>query len=398
VNIVEANRTGPDVDTLRRTLQIQTQLLNAVAHPDIEQEIVSRIADELRVGAALITGLRHVVARAGEVPDAALAEPWPASDSTMQHTIIESRAITIDPVSEQGDGMWLVMAWPAGEQIPADVRRVTRHGVQLLMQAHMNALMNSRQQEQLQRAQILAEILDGVTPTRMARLREQLRQLNFPTDLQYSVHLIRPVRASTEDLDAIVNRLNDVSTSRRAPFLIGRRIEDVIVVYPANSEVQEDIVDTITRANHGVSSQLSDLSQAQDGLRQAEISWATGQRIDQFTPFKDVDFIDFVIGQLPADLYREKAQSVLDQLSTGTIVVETVVEFLRNSMDIQATARALHLHPNTIRYRLARAEAYLGRTLLDPETITTLFLALRPQIQAPPTGFPSNLIPERPSL
>lgn len=394
MNIVESSRIEPDVATLRRTLRIQTQLLDAVAHPDIEREIISRIADELKVGAALVTGLRHVIARTGEVPDSALAGPWPASDSPMQHTVMEHRSITIDSVSEQGDGLWLVIAWPEGEQIPVDVRRVTRHAVQLLMQAHMNALTTSRQQEQLQRAQILAEILDGVTPTRMGRLREQLRQLNFPTDLQYSVHLIRSVRASTEDLDAIVNRLNDVAASRRAPFLIGRRIEDVIVVYPANSEVQNDIVDTITRANHGVSSQLSDLGQAQDGLRQAEISWATGQRIDQFTPFKDVDFIDFVIGQLPADLYREKAQSVLDQLSAGSIVVETVVEFLRNSMDIQATARALHLHPNTIRYRLARAEAFLGRPLLDPETITTLFLALRPQIQAPSSGFPGNLIPE----
>jgi DNA-binding PucR family transcriptional regulator len=130
-------------------------------------------------------------------------------------------------------------------------------------------------------------------------------------------------------------------------------------------------------------------------LRQAEISWSTGQRTGAFTPFTDVDFIDFVIGQLPADLYQEKAQSVLAQLSSGTIVVETVVEFLRQAMDIQATARALHLHPNTIRYRLARAEAYLQRPLLDPETITTLYLALRPQILAEPKHFPGDSIPDR---
>lgn len=397
VRFVESHLTGPDVATLSQTLRMQTTLLDAVAHQDIEREIVTRIASELQVGAALITGLHQVIATAGKIPDLAVAEPLDSADSLSKQTIIENRCITIAPISEHGDGIWLVIAWPEGERVPTEMLRITHHAVQLLMRAHLKAVMTSGQQEQLQRAQILAEILDGVTPTRMARLREQLRQLHFPTDLQYSVHLIRPARASTEVLDSIVNRIQEIAASRRAPLLISRRIEDVIVVYPANAQLQDDIVEAITTADHGVSSELPHLSQAQDGLRQAEISWTTGQRTNQFTPFRDVDFIDFVIGQLPADLYQEKAQSVLAQLSNGTIVVETVVEFLRQAMDIQATARALHLHPNTIRYRLARAEAYLQRPLLDPETITTLFLALRPQILSTATDFPGGLIPERPS-
>jgi len=395
VNFVESSLTVPDTATLSQTLRIQTTLLDAVADPDIEREIVSRIADELQVGAALITGPSQILAAAGNVPDLAIAEPLPRGDSTTHQAVIENRWITIDRISDQGDGMWLVIAWPEGESIPMEVLRVTRHAVQSLIRAHLLALMTSRRQEQLQRAQILAEIVDGVTATRMARLREQLRQLHFPTDLHYSLHLIRPVEASADRFDAIVNRLHEIGATRRAPLLIGRRTKDVLVVYPTNVQLQDDIVDTITAAHHGVSSELSDLGQAQDGLRQAEISWSTGHRTGQFTPFTDVDFIDFVIGQLPADLYQEKAQSVLAQLPAGSIVVETVVEFLRQAMDIQATARALHLHPNTIRYRLARAEAYLDRPLSDPETITTLFLALRSQILAAPADFPGDAIPDR---
>jgi purine catabolism regulator len=395
VSVIESSLTGPDVATLNQSIRMQTTLLDAVAHPDIEQEIVTRIADELQVGAALITGQRQIRAAAGAVPDLAIAEPLPRTDSTTHQAVIENRWITIDRITDHGDGMWLVIAWPDGESIPIEVLRVTRHAVQSLMRAHLHALLTSRRQEQLHRAQILAEIVDGVTATRMARLREQLRQLHFPTDLHYSLHLIRPVETTADRFDAITNRLQEIGATRRAPLLIGRRSKDVLVVYPTNVQLQDDIVDTITAAHHGVSSELSDLGQAQDGLRQAEISWSTGQRTGQFTPFTDVDFIDFVIGQLPADLYQEKAQSVLAQLSSGTIVVETVVEFLRQAMDIQATARALHLHPNTIRYRLARAEAYLQRPLSDPETITTLFLALRSQILAAPADFPGDSIPDR---
>jgi DNA-binding PucR family transcriptional regulator len=45
-------------------------------------------------------------------------------------------------------------------------------------------------------------------------------------------------------------------------------------------------------------------------------------------------------------------------------------------LDIKRTAAAMHLHHNTLRYRLARAEELMGRTLKDPATITSLYIAL----------------------
>jgi hypothetical protein len=38
---------------------------------------------------------------------------------------------------------------------------------------------------------------------------------------------------------------------------------------------------------------------------------------------------------------------------------------------------ALHLHPNSLRYRLAKIEQALGRSLRSPQTIADLYLALR---------------------
>jgi DNA-binding PucR family transcriptional regulator len=40
----------------------------------------------------------------------------------------------------------------------------------------------------------------------------------------------------------------------------------------------------------------------------------------------------------------------------------------------------MHLHPNSIRYRLSRVEDQLGRSINDPETITLLFLTLHESI------------------
>ena len=43
---------------------------------------------------------------------------------------------------------------------------------------------------------------------------------------------------------------------------------------------------------------------------------------------------------------------------------------------INATAEAMHVHPNTLRYRLGRVEKLLGRSLRQPATIAELTLAL----------------------
>ena len=45
-------------------------------------------------------------------------------------------------------------------------------------------------------------------------------------------------------------------------------------------------------------------------------------------------------------------------------------------MDVNATAEAMHVHPNTLRYRLSRVEKLLGRSLRNPATIAKLSLAL----------------------
>jgi purine catabolism regulator len=55
---------------------------------------------------------------------------------------------------------------------------------------------------------------------------------------------------------------------------------------------------------------------------------------------------------------------------------EALLAYFQNDMDIVATAAVLHLHPNSLRYRLGRIETLLGRSLKQPSTIAALYLAL----------------------
>jgi DNA-binding PucR family transcriptional regulator len=56
---------------------------------------------------------------------------------------------------------------------------------------------------------------------------------------------------------------------------------------------------------------------------------------------------------------------------------ETALAFVQHGGNAAAMARSLHLHPQTIRYRLARLRELFGDELTDPDARFELELALR---------------------
>jgi DNA-binding PucR family transcriptional regulator len=62
--------------------------------------------------------------------------------------------------------------------------------------------------------------------------------------------------------------------------------------------------------------------------------------------------------------------------STGTALVETVSAFLEQTSSLEATARVLFVHPNTVRYRLRRVTEVSGYAPADPRQALTLRVAL----------------------
>ena len=67
---------------------------------------------------------------------------------------------------------------------------------------------------------------------------------------------------------------------------------------------------------------------------------------------------------------------LLAPLRANPPLLEALVEYFARDMDVNATAEAMHVHPNTLRYRLSRVEKLLGRSLRSPPTIAELSLAL----------------------
>jgi DNA-binding PucR family transcriptional regulator len=59
------------------------------------------------------------------------------------------------------------------------------------------------------------------------------------------------------------------------------------------------------------------------------------------------------------------------------MLAETLGAYLDGFGDIAAVAQRLHVHPNTVRYRVRRIEKLLSTSLADPDDRLVLALGLR---------------------
>jgi DNA-binding PucR family transcriptional regulator len=71
---------------------------------------------------------------------------------------------------------------------------------------------------------------------------------------------------------------------------------------------------------------------------------------------------------------------------TGPVVIETLAAYLENGSSVEAAARVLFVHPNTVRYRLRRVVDVAGLTPTDSRDAYTLRLALTLGRLFPPPG------------
>lgn len=80
-----------------------------------------------------------------------------------------------------------------------------------------------------------------------------------------------------------------------------------------------------------------------------------------------------------AQRLAERTLAPLDELTPAARarMEETALAFVRHGGNAAAMARALHLHPQTIRYRLTRLRELFGDSLDDADNRFELELALR---------------------
>lgn len=127
----------------------------------------------------------------------------------------------------------------------------------------------------------------------------------------------------------------------------------------------------------GLSLPRSDLTGVADAYHQAVLAVQSLAGPDGLAWFDLVDPVYWVLKQQPpANLatLRDRLVGPVKQADDGKLW-RTLTAYLRAPNDLPALAEELHVHVNTLRYRLKRISTLLGADLGKPETLAKLYLA-----------------------
>jgi GAF domain-containing protein len=140
---------------------------------------------------------------------------------------------------------------------------------------------------------------------------------------------------------------------------------------------EEGVVIGLSDVDRGAASARRRMREAADAARIGRSLVAAGGAVsyDGLGAYKYLVHLE--LDQAPHDRYRQSVEELIEyDRRRGSRLFETLEQFLADRCSVTASARALYIHPNTVRQRLDRIERVSGLHLPD-EDLLSLELALK---------------------
>jgi purine catabolism regulator len=404
IHFIDSALISGEEHVFRRLTALQRYLVDALRTPQPEQAMVDRLARFLDASVVLMSAEGEPEIVAGKPPPAELLrkicdEPHGLLELEVGgwHGVATSIVARADQPAR-----WLVLASPRRGFVGKLARPAAEATAPLLA---ATACLSDvvRDQEQAVKAALLAEALEPAeardalpltaraaafgldfhNPGRLVIIRRHPRR----GDPSAPVELARVRRALVAELEHahvphLVQQRQDAITA-----LIQGGDEEVGAALTAVSDAFPDVV-------IGIGRPVTAIVEAHHSLRDAELAADRGGLDPERRTmrFEDFDLGTFTVSEIPPERLGPKVDEILSVLRAHLPLHEALSAYFAHDLDIAATAAALHMHRNSLRYRLARAEQVLGRSLKQPSTIAAVYIALVAEAgdQGEPTHAPKT--------
>lgn len=239
----------------------------------------------------------------------------------------------------------------------------------------------------------LLDVLTGGRPGSQEGARERARRKGF--DLQSPYLVVAGQAVAEGKADRVRAAWERVLATVRTPGLVRARDEGVLALVALTGKRPPEprgIIEQLQAAGRtaaggafalGHGAARSGPSEVASAAREAEQALSMGRRLfgpDVVTAFKDLGLYRLLLSLQSLPELRSFQDEVLASLRqkdrTGALL-KTLRSYLATNGSPTDAAQALHLHRNTVLYRLGRIEDVLGVDLRDPEVRLTLHLALK---------------------
>jgi len=323
-----------------------------------------------------------------------------------------ARQIDLTPI-RAGDELLAVLAAEAVEDQKPNQRRALEHGATVLA-LELAKERAAAEVERRLRGDLVEELLGhGLEREETTRLAAQAERLGHRLSNRSWVLVVEPDdeigSAALESLamqDRLHRLVSDLCARRFPGSLVVTRSASLVLILPlagpepdapTGSELRnletfgELILQTLHRVVRGGSFSLGignatgevhELPRAHDEARQSLRLARRGGATRRVASYRNLGAFRLLLEvQNPVALARfvDETLGPLVRYQEGrrTPLVDTLEQLSAQHWNRRAAARALHLHVNSLAYRVQRIEALLGLSLEDAETRVALSIALR---------------------
>lgn len=387
VSCINRALLSTDLRTLQRVSSMQLYLMDALAEEDPRQAVVERLSAFLDATVLLFAPDGTVAASTGDAPSGDIWREVLQRPATVVEFDLGGWHAVATPVSTgRGPTGWLAVSSRRTLPSPRLARQAARATAPVL--AALSRLDDvAREQRQAIRAALLDEML--TPPPRPDQSTTAARAASLGIDFAMPARLVviesrhAVGRASRPaDLGEALAQLDEALSARGVAHLATRRSGAIVIlVQAAHDELLAELVrltDDLPALIVGVGRPASSTNEVLDSHRDARIAvqQLEGSRRGRILAFEDFDLVMLLISESRRERIQPKVDEIMHVLRGNPSLHEALAAYFAHGLDVMSTARALHVHHNTLRYRLARVEEELGRPLKDPATIALLYIAL----------------------
>ncbi|HWK27121.1 MAG TPA: PucR family transcriptional regulator [Solirubrobacter sp.] len=375
VAFVHGSLVSKELFMLRRAASMQRFLFDAVADADGECELVGRLASLLDCSAVLMGRDGQAIAAHGQAP---VRELW-AAMRTGTGGAAEFRCgewlARAAPVESQGEvSKWLVLATRRRAAFPpvAETLHETTARLLAVLACGQRA---AEVEERARRAVLLDDLMTG--GCRRNELADRLRAFGFSPGASLQVYAL-----AGEPGAELAPAAAAAAVDARLPYLVTGAGAGCLLLVEEHGEalaLTESLRARAPWVKLGASRRSGDVLAIPQLVREATTALDYGRRqggAGGTWYFEDLDLVGLALATQSSTEMAAKAAQTLAPLEANTQLLSTLVTYFDAQLDVGRTAGRLHLHPNSLRYRLAQIEKLLGLDMRRPATITNLYLAL----------------------
>jgi purine catabolism regulator len=375
VSAVNGALLSAEVRAMQRLSSLQLFLMDALEEEDPRRAVIGRLAEFVGATVTLFAADGQVIDATGPAHVEAIWREITARPAALVQFEHDGGETIATPLGRDTQGAcWLAVSSPRA-QPAARVTRAAARATAPMLAALSRLDTMAEAQERAIRAGILDALLgEGRDPDQRS-LAARAAAVGLDWAAPAAVVLVGAGRGE-EARAALEAELH----ARALPFLASTRPDACAVLLvqapaaPLHAAVRA-VLERLPDAAAGIGRPVDDVAAVPASLRDAEIALRRAPA-GSLLAFEELDLATLMATEVAAEGLAPKVEGLLAELRRHRGLYEAVVAYFAHDLDVMRAAEAMHLHHNSLRYRLGRVEHVLGRSLKDPALIASLYIAL----------------------